>query len=140
MIDATVFLDTGFAIALLSPRDNFHKTASRIAAEMKQCGVRVVTSDAILLEIGAALAKIAYRPAGVKIIAALRADPTVDIVAMDRHWFDAAYELFAQRQDKEWSLTDCFSFAIMGQRGIKQALAADEHFAQAGLVPLLLDR
>jgi len=140
MIDTTVFLDTGFAIALLSPRDTFHQSANRVAAEMKQHGVRVVTSDAVLLEIGAALAKISYRPAAVKLIAALRTDPAVDIIAMDSHLFAAAFELFAQRQDKEWSLTDCLSFVIMEQRGIKQALAADEHFAQAGLMPLLLDR
>lgn len=140
MIDTTVFLDTGFAIALLSPRDTFHQPASRVAAKMKQNGVRVVTSDAVLLEIGAALAKLSHRAAAVKLITALRSDPAVDIIGLDGHLFDAAFELFAQRRDKEWSLTDCVSFVIMGQRGIKQALAADQHFAQAGLVPLLLDR
>ena len=140
MIDTTVFLDTGFAIALLSRRDSFHTVAKRIATEMKRQSVRVVTSDAVLLEIGAALARISYRAAAVKLIAALRADPAVDIVGMDSRLFDAAFGLFSQRDDKEWSLTDCLSFVIMEQRDIKQSLAADEHFAQAGFVPLLLDR
>lgn len=74
-----------------------------------------------------------------KLIAALRADPAVGIVGLDNRLFAAAFELFSQRPDKEWSLTDCLSFVIMRQRGIKQALAADERFAQASLVPLLLD-
>ena len=73
------------------------------------------------------------------IIVRMLANENYDIVGLDNHLFAAAFELFSQRPDKEWSLTDCLSFVIMRQRGIKQALAADEHFAQASLVPLLLD-
>lgn len=132
-----VFLDTGFAIALLSPRDAFHPRALALAAAMRTAKTRVVTSDAVLLEIGAALAKAAYRSAAAKLIAALRSDPQVDIVALDTALFDAAFALFQSRHDKDWSLTDCISFVIMRQRGFDQALAADEHFAQAGFTPLL---
>jgi len=45
----------------------------------------------------------------------------------------------AQRPDKEWSLVDCASFLIMQERNLKEALAHDEHFQQAGFVPLLRD-
>lgn len=138
MIDSTVFLDTGFAIALLSPRDQYHATALNLAAEIRRQGTKVITSDAVLLEIGAALAKLAYRPAAIKLIDGLRADPKVEIVPLDSRLFEAAYRLFRERPDKEWSLTDCVSFVIMQERRISQALAADEHFRQAGLIPLLL--
>ncbi len=79
MIDSTVFLDTGFTIALLSPRDQYHATALRLAAEIQRWGTKVITSDAVLLEMGAALAKLAYRPAAIKLIDGLRADPKVEI-------------------------------------------------------------
>lgn len=138
MIDATVFLDTGCAIALLSPRDQYHAAALNLAAEIRQQGTKVITSDAVLLEIGAALAKLAYRPAAIKFIDGLRTDPRVEIVPLDSRLFEAAYRLFRERPDKEWSLTDCASFTIMQERHISQALAADEHFRQAGLIPLLL--
>lgn len=39
--------------------------------------------------------------------------------------------------EKGWSLTDCTSFHIMAERGLIDALTADEHFAQAGFRPLL---
>jgi predicted nucleic acid-binding protein len=39
--------------------------------------------------------------------------------------------------DKPWGLTDCLSFIVMQERGITEALTADEHFRQAGFVPLL---
>ena len=47
------------------------------------------------------------------------------------------YGLHLERQDKEWSLTDCISFLVMQRRSIRQALAYDHHFAQAGFDSLL---
>lgn len=143
MINSMVFLDTGFAIALLSPRDQYHITALSLAAEIRQQGTKIMTSDAVLLEIGAALAKLAYRPAAIKFIDGLRTDAKVEIIPLDSRLFEVAYRLFRERLDrerldKEWSLTDCASFVIMQERHISQGLAADEHFKQAGFIALLL--
>jgi predicted nucleic acid-binding protein len=38
---------------------------------------------------------------------------------------DRGLALFAERQDKDWSLTDCISFVVMGEQGIAEALTAD---------------
>jgi len=46
-------------------------------------------------------------------------------------------ELYAERPDKGWSLTDCISFVVMRQQGITQALTGDHHFEQAGFTALL---
>jgi uncharacterized protein len=51
---------------------------------------------------------------------------------VDREPHAAGVLLFAERADKNWSLTDCVSFALMRQRGIRRALAFDHHFEQAG--------
>jgi uncharacterized protein len=47
-------------------------------------------------------------------------------------------ELFRNRPDKEWGLVDCISFVVMTEKGIAQALTADQHFNQAGFKALLL--
>jgi predicted nucleic acid-binding protein len=48
-----------------------------------------------------------------------------------------AIELYSQRPDKEWSLTDCVSFITMQEHGLAEALTGDHHFEQAGFVALL---
>jgi predicted nucleic acid-binding protein len=58
----------------------------------------------------------------------LHVDPTLDA---------QAWQLFAERTDKEWSLVDCASFVVMRQRGILEAFTTDHHFEQAGFVCLL---
>lgn len=45
MIDSTIFLDTGFAIALLSPRDQYHTTALHLAAQIRQQGTMISYPD-----------------------------------------------------------------------------------------------
>lgn len=51
--------------------------------------------------------------------------------------FDKGLDLYARRPDKDWSLTDCISFATMKEHGIEEALTADRHFEQAGFKALL---
>lgn len=48
-------------------------------------------------------------------------------------------EFFDKRHDKEWGLVDCISFIVMKRYGVKHALAADDHYVQAGFKALLLE-
>ena len=59
------------------------------------------------------------------------------MVPLDDDIYRRALALFASRADKEWSLTDCVSFVVMGDRAITQALSTDAHFAQAGFEAVL---
>ncbi len=45
--------------------------------------------------------------------------------------------MLARRLDKDWSLTDCISFAVMQERSLTEALTSDHHFEQAGFTALL---
>jgi uncharacterized protein len=59
------------------------------------------------------------------------------IVPPNQELFDEGIHLFAERPDKEWSLTDCISFIIMREYDLTDALTADHHFEQAGFRILL---
>ena len=131
------FVDTSFLIALASATDRHHERAAHLLDEVEIHGTALVTTDAVLLELGGALSRIAHRAAAVTIIRELRADSRIEVVPMEDSLLDLALELFAARNDKEWSLTDCVSFVAMQARGITRALTADMDFEQAGFVAMM---
>jgi predicted nucleic acid-binding protein len=134
---AEVFLDTAYAIALSSPTDLFHARAVQLADEVKATGVRLVTTRAVTLEIANALSKQRYREAAARLLDALEADGTVEIVPLSEPLYQRAWRLFRERPDKDWGLTDCVSFVVMKERGITDALTPDVHFQQANFQALM---
>src|SRR5437660_6767481 len=67
-MQAEVFLDTAYAIALSSPNDQFHVRAVELAEQLEALGTRLVTTRAVLLEIGNALSKPRYRQAAAQLL------------------------------------------------------------------------
>jgi predicted nucleic acid-binding protein len=132
-----IFLDTAYAIALSAPTDEHHQAAVQLAGKLGRKRLRLVTTRAVLLEIGNALARQRHRSHGVELLRALEADPAVVIVPVSEELYERAFTLFSDRSDKEWSLTDCLSFVVMADRGIHSGLTTDEHFQQAGFRALM---
>lgn len=77
------------------------------------------------------------RPSAHALIEHVRSDPACEVVPASSKLFEAGLRLHRERLDKEWSLTDCISLALMGERRIQRALAYDHHFEQAGFEALL---
>lgn len=120
-----VFLDTAYAIALSVESDEHHERAEELAEQLEAEQTRLVTTQAILLEIGNALSKKRYRKAAVELLDALEQDPQVEIVPLSEELFELALELFRNRPDKEWGLVDCISFIVMQERALTEALTTD---------------
>ena len=138
MITATeVFLDTAYAIALSSPKDEYHDEAVELAEQLESSGIKLVTTRPVALEIGNALARQRYREASVVLLQSLEKDPNVEIVPLTEVLYARGFEVYQNRSDKDWGITDCISFVIMRERGLTEALTTDEHFEQAGFVALL---
>jgi predicted nucleic acid-binding protein len=97
----------------------------------------LVTTRAVLLEIGNALARQRYRSAAVSLLQALDADPSVEVLPLTEDLYARALQLYCSRPDKEWGLIDCASFVVMSERAMTKALTADEHFQQCGFRALL---
>lgn len=132
-----VFLDTSFAIALSSTMDQNHIRTVRLADQIEANKTHLVTTQAILLEIGNALSKQRYRVSAIQLLESLNADPNVEVVGLTNELYMAAFNLFKRREDKEWGLVDCVSFIVMQNREMTDALTADDHFHQAGFRALL---
>jgi predicted nucleic acid-binding protein len=137
---AEVFLDAAYAIALSALNDQHHKRAVEFAEQMETAATRLITTRAVILEIGNALSKVRYRQAAIALLEALEQDKNVEIVPLSEGLYAQALQLYQNRPDKEWGLTDCISFVVMQDRGLTEALTTDEHFEQAGFRALLRER
>ena len=129
-----VFADTYFFIAIINPRDAGH--AAALAAARSRTGP-IVTTAWVLTELADAMSSTVKRKGFIDLYQLLRGDNEMEIVPASTDLFARGVDLFGDRPDKEWSLTDCISFVVMQERGITDALTGDHHFEQAGFRALL---
>jgi uncharacterized protein len=135
----TVFADTGFWIALLNPKDRWHRKSLALYQSLEAQQVRVITSEMVLAELLNFFSKfhsLARKDVALR-VQQMKQHPNVTVIPQNTKQFDLALELYLQREDKQWSLTDCCSFLIMKDLDITTALAHDRHFIQAGFQNLL---
>jgi len=129
-----VFADAVYFIAVLNPRDANHERAVEWNRTSRSS---IITTSWVLVEVGDAMASPLHRPYFLSLMKELQNNTRINILDGDRNLFDAGLELYARRSDKDWTLTDCISFAAMTELNILSALTADHHFEQAGFSVLL---
>ena len=131
---SAIFIDTSYFLALVNKRDKYHQAATTVAAQIEP---PFITSNAVLLELGNALARPPHRRLGIHALRQIYADAQIEIVYLDEKLLAETIRLYQARPDKAWGLIDCASFVIMQQRDLREALTADKHFEQAGFKRLL---
>ena len=124
-----IFVDTSFLLALVNDRDQYHVQAEALSFKFEQSFL--ITTVAVLLEIGNALAK-DFREEANAILKLLRRSDRVEIVQIDDRLLEKALEIFEKYHDKTWGLVDCISFIVMGELGITNVLTFDRDFTAAG--------
>jgi uncharacterized protein len=135
-VSAKTFLDTLFVVALINQRDQYHGRATELAALYERRAF--LTTDAVLIEIGNALAR-KFKQQAVEAIGHLLSSEDVQVVQLTAELFAEAFALYESHQDKEWGLTDCISFVVMRRENVQEALTFDQHFVQAGFQALMRD-
>ena len=134
-----VFVDTSYVLALFNTSDEFHIKAKAIK-KFTLYHNKIITTEAILLEIGNALSKRNLRQRCSAFIKGFYETKNIEVVPLTTELIKEGLELFEKRKDKEWGLVDCISFVVMKKHRIKDALAADDHFIQAEFNALLLEK
>jgi predicted nucleic acid-binding protein len=127
-------IDTGYLIALLNPRDQFHTRALAWSTSLLD---RFMVTDYVIVETVNFFSKPINRAKVHALVENLHDTSKFEIVPASAELLEAGLRLHGERLDKEWSLTDCISFMLMQRRGISRALAFDHHFEQAGFEALL---
>jgi predicted nucleic acid-binding protein len=134
-----IFLDTAYVNALINTRDQWHERAVRWERKLAAERRKLLTTEFILIEIGDSLATVKYRAEAVDTISRLISSSFVEVLPATSQLFNAGFDLYRQRQDKAWGITDCTSFIVMRENQLAEALTPDDDFIQAGFRALMLE-
>lgn len=132
-----MFADTSYWIAALIRRDGLRERVREVASRL--AGVRLVTTDAVLLELLAHVSTFGpeARAEAAGTVEDLLVDQNVTVVRMEPELFARALAMYKARLDKAYSLTDCMGMLICRDLGISEVLTHDRHFQQEGFAILL---
>jgi len=128
-----VLWDSSAILALLDADDADHERAvamaGQIASEKRPSFITnyiEVEAHALLLrKLGRTLAREWLLTGGLPVIRALPEEE------------ERAREIVARHSDKDWSLCDAISFAVLDVRGIRHAFTFDHHFLQYRRIEVL---
>lgn len=137
MLAAPIFVDSAQYIAFLSPNDNLHEAANETAELLN--GQPTVTSEAVLVEVLNMLASRGpnFRRQAVEFVETLRDELSVTIEPQTPELFDKGMELFRDRPDKTYGLTDCMSMVTCKKYNVAEVATSDHDFVQEGYTILL---
>jgi hypothetical protein len=127
-----VFVDTAGWMALADAADPLHADARAARDGLLEGGQRLVTTDFVVdetmtllrLRLGLAAAEAWW--------AQVDGSPRLRWERVDSDRFERARVIFFRYRDKDFSFTDCTSFAVMRELRLVQALTTDRHFGQMG--------
>ena len=130
---SSVLWDSSAILALLDADDADHaravSVARQIASEERPSFItNYIEAEAhalLLRKLGRAIARQWLLMGGLPIVRALPAEE------------EGAKEILARYTDKDWTLCDAISFAVLEARHIARAFTFDHHFRQYGRVQVL---
>jgi len=128
-----VLWDSSAILALLDADDADHPAAAeiarRIAAERRSSFItnylEAETHALLLRKLGRSLAREWLLTGGLSVTRVLP------------HEEERARDYLARYSDKDWSLCDALSFAVIESRGVEAAFSFDRHFVQFGRCEVL---
>ena len=135
--DARVFVDSGPLIALADRGDAHHAGARRF---FERAGARLLTRVGVLAE---AVTFVRYRfghaPAR-RLGDHVRTGRALTLLPIELTDDLEGWRWFLRYRDQQFSLVDCWSFAVMTRLGIREVATFDHDFAIAGFTPVLSAR
>jgi len=130
-----VFVDSSALKANYDAADDYHEEAAQLMAEIAARKTEVnsfVTTDYVLDE-AVTLTRFAHsHRKAVQLAEATLASQFVRVIYSDQDLFSEGMSIFKKYSEKEWSFTDCISFAAMTKYGLRTAFTFDPHFKQFG--------
>jgi predicted nucleic acid-binding protein len=132
-VTGSVLWDSSAILALLDADDADHARAVHVAHDIASERrpsfitnyVEAETHALLVRKLGRALAREWLLTGGLTVVRALPAEE------------HRAREILARHTDKDWTLCDAISFAVLDARRVARAFTFDHHFRQYGRVQVL---
>ena len=125
------FVDTSAIVALFVDREEHHLQARQVLQELGTLGTVLLTTNLVAAETHAFVLSRAGRTTART--ALRRVDAQFEILRVTEGDEQAGRAILDRYADKDFSLTDAISFAVMDRLKLRTAFAFDRHFAQYGL-------
>lgn len=133
-IPRLILVDTSAYFALVDRSDHHHPDT---AAFVRANDVPLVTTDLIVVEtLNLVQARLGY-PRAVRLGKRLLDPALTTVLKVSEEDVGEAWRLFQRYRDKEFSFTDCTTFALMRRMHISTAFAFDLHFRQYGQITVV---
>ncbi len=126
------FVDSSVWTALYNPRDKYRLPARDGMQALAGQDAEFVTTDYVLDETLTNLQTGYIHTAAEKFGVWVLTQENVRVVHVSESIWADAWEMFRRYGDKDFSFTDCTSFVVMQQQGLRDAFAFDHHFEQMG--------
>lgn len=130
--DRRAFVDTGAYYALVNRHDERHEQARAILAALLPLHPRLYTTNFVVAETHALVLTRLGRDLAARVLADIDGSAATTVVRVTAADERRARAIIAQYTDKDFSLTDTTSFAVMERLGLRRAFAFDRHFVQYG--------
>ncbi len=130
-------MDSAGFLALWDASDEHHRAAVDLQQELREKKRRFLTTEYVADETATLLLIRHSHRAASDFLDTIERSEALRLEWIDPARFHAAAVWFRRHTDKEWSFTDCVSFALMRELRLRDAFTTDHHFRQAGFVPLL---
>ena len=127
-----IFVDTSAFLALENRKDEYHKPALMFRDSLLESKESLVTSDYVLDESYTIIRLRAGHKIAVQFGEMIQVAGLIEIKYLTKEMLREAWHIFKIFSDKEFSFTDCTSFALMESLQVKTAFTFDEHFNQCG--------
>lgn len=126
-----IFVDTGVWYAANVAEDPSHEAARDL---LRQGRGRLLTTDYVIDELVTLLTVRGHRSIALALGGELWKGNVCRLEWTTPSDAAEAWEVFVRFEDKQWSFTDCVSYAVMKRLGVSEAFSLDEHFEQFGFV------
>ncbi len=126
-----VFIDTSGFYAVANRRDLHHAEALAIARRLEQSRMSLVTTNFVVAEAHALMLKRAGHAAALAFLQSFE-HSAIALVRASAEDENRAREIILKYSDKDFSLTDAISFAVMQRLRLSVAFSFDADFRQFG--------